>query len=432
MHDPRRGMNYPILHRLCAGRELANGDVKVAIDGIFRRPALGTVWIIVKQKSNTRGETEHWQSAGVRQAFAQRILRESGVVRHARNFVHELVLNVVEQRRPLGAQLGSCGGQQGITSPPDGLAVGRNPCAYEVSHGRGSRGIRRPLAPIGGIAKFAMHVVAALANEQTQRDKGLPQHFLVQDALKNCATAQVDVGLRWRVAGNPLRPLEVIVIVAPPTAQCNRRREPSAPTARTANSLLIVKSHRRHVGHHDRQKRTNIDPRFHRGSHAQQVNFVRQRLFVWSREADALEETLAVASVSLVGLACEFLAIQTKQGSGLSGEEVVVVVGPFGRSQWLWWVEIHKALDTHVAGAVQMDPAALRTSEELLRGTDKAKRVSKKYAGLPRRKHGTPRQIIHHFAFQSLRDDAILPGDGVNVKYNIAWNVLKCDGIMRR
>ena len=51
---------------------------------------------------------------------------------------------------------------------------------YEVSHGRGSRGIRRPLAPIGGIAKFAMHVVAALANEQTQRDKGLPQHFLVK------------------------------------------------------------------------------------------------------------------------------------------------------------------------------------------------------------------------------------------------------------
>ena len=59
MHHSRRSMHHAVLHGLRAGCELADGDVKVAVDRIFRRPLVGTIRVVVKKQTHASWKTEH-------------------------------------------------------------------------------------------------------------------------------------------------------------------------------------------------------------------------------------------------------------------------------------------------------------------------------------------------------------------------------------
>ena len=63
--------------------------------------------------------------------------------------------------------------------------------------------------------------------------------------------------------------------------ECEGQRRAAA--AGTADALLIVEAHRRHVGHHHSQQGPDVDARFHRGRDAQQIDVVGESHLVADR-----------------------------------------------------------------------------------------------------------------------------------------------------
>jgi hypothetical protein len=62
--------------------------------------------------------------------------------------------------------------------------------------------------------------------------------------------------------------------VAPATAERKRDRERRSPPSGPAHTLLIVEPHWRHVRHHNREKRSDIDAGFHRRCDAEEIEIV--------------------------------------------------------------------------------------------------------------------------------------------------------------
>ena len=71
---------------------------------------------------------------------------------------------------------------------------------------------------------------------------------------------------------DPLWPVEVVVIMAAPSAyrECVRHRV--TPTAGSPNPLLVVEPLGRHVGHHHCKERSDIHAGFHGRRDAEQVD----------------------------------------------------------------------------------------------------------------------------------------------------------------
>ena len=88
---------------------------------------------------------------------------------------------------------------------------------------------------------------------------------------------------------------------------------------------LVVELHRGHVGQQYRVQGTDVDPDFHGGRDAEQVDLVRQRAL--SRiEEDALEARLACLRFDALGLSGQLLAMEAERGPSLAGQEGVVVI----------------------------------------------------------------------------------------------------------
>src|SRR6516162_6326313 len=104
--------------------------------------------------------------------------------------------------------------------------------------------------PLENCAELAMHVSPkrSLLFIARNAPKRAPQHFLANDAPCDFGAAYVDIWRRWGVCRDQLRPLEVVFIMAPATAQRKYYRKAQSAAPGAANALLIVEAHGRHVG----------------------------------------------------------------------------------------------------------------------------------------------------------------------------------------
>jgi hypothetical protein len=100
--------------------------------------------------------------------------------------------------------------------------------------------------------------------------------------------------------------------VAAPATERERNRQAAAPATSATNSLLVIETHGRHVRHHDGEQRADVHASFHCGRHAQEIDGIGALNLVRRRQTYVLEEPLALATVALVRLPCEFFAVKSK------------------------------------------------------------------------------------------------------------------------
>src|SRR5690348_16054929 len=119
-----------------------------------------------------------------------------------------------------------------------------------------------------------MDTVACAPSEEVQGGECLSENLFRENALDNAVAPHIDVWLRRRVGGDPLRPLEVVIIVASAAAHCKADRHAGATASCTTDPLLIVEPHWWHIGHHDSEQGADIDARLHSGGDTQKINWV--------------------------------------------------------------------------------------------------------------------------------------------------------------
>ena len=244
-----------------------------------------------------------------------------------------------------------------------------------------------------------MYAVAALRREQTERRERLPQDLLREHALENGLAAHVDVRLRRRVRRDPIRPLEVVVVVAAPAAERERDRQTGAAPPRAADALLVVEAHRRHVRHHDGEQRADIDAGLHRRRHAQEIDRIGDLNLVRRRKADVLEESLALAAVVLVRLPGELLTVEPKQRAGLRRQIAVVVGRGLSSRQRLRRAKRNVAIRADASRRVQVNPAALAAFEVDRSGPRKAQVLGNEDV---LREHARAVEVVQHVAGERL------------------------------
>jgi len=144
--------------------------------------------------------------------------------------------------------------------------------------------------------------------------EGAPQEFGGIRAAQNLGTVQVNVRLRRWVAGDLGWMAEVVFIMTSCTAAyCERCGQAVAPSAGSANSLLIVEPGRRHICEQDGAKRADVYAGFHRRRDGQDVDPVNLGLFVI--EEHVLELRLARNGIEQIGLSRELFGMESKRFS---------------------------------------------------------------------------------------------------------------------
>jgi hypothetical protein len=156
-------------------------------------------------------------------------------------------------------------------------------------------------------------IVPASPDKQPQRRKGLAQNLLGKHTKQNVLAPHVYVGLWWRIRRNTFWPLKVVVVVTPATAESQSNGKTGAASSCPANPLLVVKPHGRHIGHHDCEQGANIDSRFHRGRHAEQVDSVSEGDFLRVGKANVLKQPLPTPALALARLPRQLFTIEPEQ-----------------------------------------------------------------------------------------------------------------------
>ena len=170
-------MHDAVLHRFCAGGELADGNVEVAVHRIFRRPLASTIRIVVKKDTHASRKPKHRQQSGIGESLAQRVLSEACVICDARNLVDEMLPNGVKHCMTFCLKLWRKD-EQYVARSLNHRCVRRNPTSHQLLNGRRSRCVWR-LIPVCRVTKFAMHVVAAIADKKPKINERSPQNFFV-------------------------------------------------------------------------------------------------------------------------------------------------------------------------------------------------------------------------------------------------------------
>ena len=187
----------------------------------------------------------------------------------------------------------------------------RDPLLNDVGYGDprvARRLVRGRQGPSRCKSKLAMDAVTGRAGKEPQLHERPAQHLLRQHALQYLGPARVHIGRGWRIGRYPLGTLEVVVVMAAAAAKRQRQRHRRSPPAGPPDALLVVEAHRRHVGHHDRKQRTDVNASFHRRRHAEQVDVVRDGVLI--TDSDVLEKALPVSCQKLVSLTGQLCAVE--------------------------------------------------------------------------------------------------------------------------
>ena len=100
MSDADGSVNDAVFHSFSAWSELAYGDVEIAFYSIFRRPLKTASRIGVIEKAGACWKAKHRKQPGVRETFAQCVLRVELIVRsYGSDFVDEAVAHPIQQTK---------------------------------------------------------------------------------------------------------------------------------------------------------------------------------------------------------------------------------------------------------------------------------------------------------------------------------------------
>lgn len=162
--SPRVSLDNPagrvyrlVLHRLRPRRELADGDVKIAIDGtVLRRPRVPAMRPMCKEQPDAGWEPEHGQKSGIRQPLAQSGVGITRISNNRGDISPKLVAYVGKRLLPerLCLRGGACPGSLVAEHIQDLFEV-RQMCW--VIQPAGDR--RCDVYPIIGGTELAMHAV---------------------------------------------------------------------------------------------------------------------------------------------------------------------------------------------------------------------------------------------------------------------------------
>ena len=256
------GMHGLVLCPLGAGRELRDREVEVAIDGEECALLDGEA---VVQLSHARRHAVHRQDASLGEALRQPIPDELLVCHAGLDAVAEIA---PRERCEIGRGDAVHAGQQ----PPRDLGdLGRaaQPVQDRVSAG----------GPVGGCAELPVAVGRRrpIPPPDTSREERAAQAFLRHRARRDVELLHRQEGDGRLVARDPRGMLVVVLVVVAPPAQRERDRERLPAPPRAAGALLVVETHRRHVGHRHGAESADVDPDLHRRRHAQDIDLVRPR-----------------------------------------------------------------------------------------------------------------------------------------------------------
>ena len=329
-------------------------------------------------------EPEHRQYATVREPFAQAFLDKARIDRCGGNLRNKTSLNPLECL---------CAFQSINCEPgPDEESVARvcyfrrmavDPLLYDLSDGCSSIAGRWDGGRLGPCIKrteFAVDTVTLWAWEKGQLRECLPEHLLAEDTLQDWAACSVYVRRGRGVGCYTCRTLEVVIVMAAAAAESKCNRECGAAAASTANTLLVVELHRRHIGHHDSKERSDVDASLHGCGDAKDVKVVGERALLADR--DVLKQPLPVARNELVRLAGEFGAIQAENRTGIGGKPSVVVHRLVGvvDAYASGMAERSLASGADPAAGMQMDAAALVALEIDFSGAVEEETIIEQYS----------------------------------------------------
>ena len=135
-----------------------------------------------------------------------------------------------------------------------------------------------------------------------------PEQLGRNNPLDDLGLPKVEIRLRGRVACDALWVVVVKVIVGATATQRECVGKGLASAARPANPLLVVEPLRRHVRHHHKLECPDVDPHFHGGSNAEDIDSL--RLLDLAVDERALEESLSTALLGQrLRLASKFLDV---------------------------------------------------------------------------------------------------------------------------
>jgi len=112
-----------------------------------------------------------------------------------------------------------------------------------------------------------------------------------------------------------------------PTQSQHRGKRLTSP-ARSAHSLLVVKSHGRHVSKHNGLQITDVHTYFHGGRNTKQVNRINERDWRASSICFSLHHNISEASLTawlIVSLSRQFFAMESQGNTTLNSLVCVVV-----------------------------------------------------------------------------------------------------------
>src|SRR6266581_183762 len=317
MHDTHGRMNQSVLNCFSARRELADRQVQVAVNhALLRRPVVTPRRAFVKEIAYARRKPEHGKQAHVGEPLAQRVLNEQWIVGRRRYAAYKLMIDEGKQCRALCHELQIGVRQQDIGGAGNRRLIALDPSRHRLFSRRPWRAAslsrRQRLVPLHRVSEFTVYAVRCLSAEKIECLKCLSQDFFGEHPLNYFQPRHINIWLRGRVCGHALRTLKIIIVMAAATAQSQRNREAGSAAACAADPLLVVETHRRHVGHHDGQEPANIHTRFHRCGDTQKIDGICPRILnAW--QYDILKEPLTPAAVGLVRLAREFLAVEAEE-----------------------------------------------------------------------------------------------------------------------
>jgi hypothetical protein len=131
----------------------------------------------MKEMADAGRKTEHRQNTDVCQTFAERSLRQTRIVCGICDTSYQLIFDKIKKRLPPCVQLWRSVREQHITSVRDCWRIILYPGLDELSHRHSWRSPRRGLdqwgVPFSCSAELAVHIIAALGNEESELQKGL-------------------------------------------------------------------------------------------------------------------------------------------------------------------------------------------------------------------------------------------------------------------
>ena len=160
--------------------------------------------------------------------------------------------------------------------------------------------------------------------------KGSPQCLSTKYPSDYLFSTEIKIWLRRRIARNAFSMLKVEVIMATTSANGKGCGDACASSPSSPHPLLVIESHRRHIGHHDAEQGADVNTCLHCGGHTKQIYLIDS--FHFRGQRNPLEQPLSIQRVITVCLAGELFAMKSEGWFGIPCQEFVIIAEGTGIS----------------------------------------------------------------------------------------------------